>query len=183
MGVRRLDTRHLSIGGIPKPQLLDLLVDAEVSLNGYARALFDDPKFTTEPSPRLVRVTTVSLPDIGLHHGGTFAEIVAAAAEQRLMLCPLEVAPHLRLSYLDQPVGPYLTVASPEPHPGTESPNGFYLRHCGDGLWLRGYEAGDENVFSPEFSDYVFMQPEDIAAGGTATTARPHPRREETTEC
>lgn len=40
----------------------------------------------------------------------------------------------LRLQYLDQPQGPYLTVASPETRPGPETPNGFYLRHIDDVL-------------------------------------------------
>jgi hypothetical protein len=60
------------------------------------------------------------------------------------------------LSYLEQPLGPYLTVASRELRPGLETPNGFYLRHLDDGLWLRGYEAGPENVYLSDFTDFVF---------------------------
>ncbi len=146
----------ISIGGRTKPELLAELSHHDVLLNEYAHNLFADPKFTTAPAPQTVRVQRVSLSDIGLSDGGTFDEIVAAAACRDLQLCPLEVAPNLRLAYLDQPVGPYLTVASPEPRPGTESPNGFYLRHLDDGLWLRGYEAGPENIYPPDFSDFVF---------------------------
>ena len=147
---------EIRVGGRTKPELLAELLHHNVMLNEYARELFADPMFTAAQTPRTVRVRQVSLPDLGLSAGGTFDEIVAAAACCDLQLCPLEVAPYLRLAYLDQPVGPYLTVASPQPRPGTESPNGFYLRHLDDGLWLRGYEAGPENVYAPDFSDFVF---------------------------
>lgn len=150
---------EIRVGGRTKPELLAELLQQDVTLDEYAHDLFADPKFTTAHAPRTVRVRQVSLPDIGLTAGGTFDEIVAAAVLCDLQLCPLEVAPHLRLAHLDQPVGPYLTVASPEPRPGPESPNGFYLRHLDDGLWLRGYEAGPENIYPPDFSDFVFEVP------------------------
>jgi hypothetical protein len=86
---------------------------------------------------------------------------MAKAATLGLGPCPLEVAPHLRLSYLDQLEGPYLTVASLKLRPGAETPNGFYLRRLDDGLWLRGYESGPENVYPPDFSEFVFVQPAD----------------------
>ena len=40
---------------------------------------------------------------------------------------------------------------------GPETPNGFYLRRLEDGLWLRGYESGPENIYPPGFTDFVFM--------------------------
>lgn len=147
---------EICVGGRTKDELLAELSRRGVMLNAYALALFADPDFTTADEERTVRVKQVSLAEIGLPDGGTFAEIVARAARSELRLCPLEVGPHLRLAYLDQPPGPYLTVASPEPRPGTASPNGFYLRHLDDGLWLRGYEADPDNVYPPDFSDFVF---------------------------
>ncbi len=149
--------RTLTIGGVTKRELLVRLKEASVSLNDYARELFDDPGFHTMPGSSEVEVVAISLPELGLSEGGTFDQILEHAAAKGLKTCPLEVAPHLRLSYLDQPRGPYLTVASRELHPGTEQPNGFYLRHLDDGLWLRGYESGPENVYAPDFSDFVFL--------------------------
>lgn len=147
---------EIRIGGRTKDELLAELSQRGVMLNDYARALFADPEFTTANEERTVRVEQISLFEIGLPEGGTFDAIVARAARSNLRLCPLEVGPCLRLAYLDQPPGPYLTVASPEPGPGTGSPNGFYLRHLDDGLWLRGFEAGPENIYPPDFSDFVF---------------------------
>ncbi|NOX31031.1 MAG: hypothetical protein GXP35_13440 [Actinobacteria bacterium] len=130
-------------------------------MNDYARDLFADATFTISSEVRQVQVVLVSLPEIGLPAGGLFDEILSQAATLGLEPCPLEVAPHLRLSYLDQPRGPYLTVASLELRPGPETPNGFYLRHLDDGLWLRGYESGPENLYPPDFTDFVFVLPDE----------------------
>ena len=142
-----------------------MLSQQGVMLNDYARTLFADAAFTTSIEVRNVGLVQVSLPDIGLRDGGRFDEIVARAATLKLEPCPLEVGPHLRLDYLDQPQGPYLTVASPVLRPGSETPNGFYLRHLDDGLWLRGYEAGPENVYPPDFTDFVFALPSGEPSG------------------
>lgn len=152
---------ELRIGGVTKEQLLADLERAGVLLNDYARALFADAAFTTATEPRTTRLAQVSLPEIGLPDGGRFDEIVAGAAARGLEPCALEVGPQLRLAHLDQPRGPYLTVASPELRPGTETPNGFYLRHLADGYHLRGYEAGPENHYPPDFTDFVFALTEE----------------------
>jgi len=155
--VRFENVRDLRVGGLTKPELLQRLEHHNVSLNDYARDLFADADFETSSTSRDVRLVLVSLPEIGLPAGGTFDEILTKAANVGLEPCPLEVAPHLRLSYLDQPEGPYLTVASVKLRSGPETPNGFYLRRLEDGLWLRGYESGPENIYPPGFTDFVFM--------------------------
>ncbi len=148
---------ELDIGGVSKTELLAALERQRVQLNEYARALFADEAFHTSPRSRTVRLAQVSPVDLGLPDGGRYDEIVAAAADRGLEPCPLEAGPHLRLAHLDQPLGPYLTVASPELRPGPETPNGFYLRRLDDGLWLRGYEAGPENHYPSDFTDFVFL--------------------------
>ncbi len=147
----------LTIGGLTKSELLSELGQRSISLNDYARLLFADPARGTATHTQDIQVAVVTLPEIGLPCGGTFAEILDHASALGLEPCPLDVAPHLRLAYLDQPQGPYLTVASLELRPGPETPNGFYLRHLPDGLWLRGYESGPENVYPPDFTDFAFL--------------------------
>lgn len=129
-----------------------------MSLNAYAETLFADPLFVTADEPTSVRLTVVSLRDLGLDRGGRYDEIVDRAAEQGLAVCAMEVAPHLRLSYLDQPIGPYLTIASLKLRRDEGYPNGFYLRHLDDGFWLRGYNAGADVVYSPDFTRFVFVE-------------------------
>lgn len=155
------EVRELRVGGVTKPDLLQRLAQQAVSLNEYARDLFADADFETSPVARDVRVAFVSLLELGLPDGGLFDDILAQAATLGLVPCLLEVAPHLRLSYLDQPEGPYLTVASLKLRPGAATPNGFYLRRREDGLWLRGYESGPENIYPPDLTDFVFMYPGD----------------------
>ena len=140
--------------------MLERLAAHGVSLNDYARALFDDEAFTTSEAAREVTVVFVSLAELGLTDGACFPDIVAAAAAQGLAPCPLELAPHLRLAWLEQPVGPYLTVASHRLHDDPEAPHGLYLRHREDGLWLRGFQADDEYVYPPDFTDFVFVHSE-----------------------
>ncbi len=161
------DLTELCIGGVTKAELLARLRLKGVSLNDYARTLFADSAFTTSSEVRCVRVVQVSLAEIGLPDGGRFDEILIEAARLGLEPCPLEVGPHLRLAFLDQPMGPYLTVASRELRPGPETPNGFYLRRLEDGLWLRGYEAGPENVYPADFTDFVFVRPRGETACGS----------------
>ncbi len=160
------DVRALAIGGVDKPELERRLADHDIRLNGYARTLFADPAFSTSATAREVRVATVSMVELGLDRGGRFDEIVDRAAQLGLAPCPLEVGPHLRLGLLDQPEGPYLTVASLPLRPGPETPNGFYLRRRPDGLWLRGYESGPENVYPADFTDWAFLVDDDIGPGG-----------------
>lgn len=127
-------------------------------MNDYADLLFGDRDFTTAPEIRHVQVAFVSTSEIGLPTGGTYMQILTNAARQGLSPCPLELAAHLRLGYLDQPEGPYLTVASADRTADPETPNGFYLRHLDGELWLRGYESGPENIYAPDFSRFVFVQ-------------------------
>jgi hypothetical protein len=53
----------------------------------------------------------------------------------------LYLAAFLRLDYLDQASGPYLTIASIKPEIDENFPNGFYLRSFENVLWLRVYKA------------------------------------------
>lgn len=159
-GMRFRNLRELWVGGVNKGELLRRLAQQSVSLNEYARVLFADADFATTSELTKVRLALVSLPEIGLPAGGTYEDILARAASVGLEPCELEVAPHLRLDYLDQPEGPYLTVASVKLRADPELPNGFYLRRLEDGLWLRGYESGPENLYASGFSDFVFVYPE-----------------------
>ncbi len=158
MAIREL--QPLVIGGSTKGELLWRLGLAGVSLNEYATVLFADPIFRPSPEPYEVRPVVVSLPDFGLSDGGTYEQIVERAAAEGLTECPTEVGPHLRLRYLDQPEGPYLTIASAKLRPEDPFPNGLYLRRLADGLWLRGYNSGPENIYRPDFTDFVFLRAE-----------------------
>lgn len=95
--------RTLEIGGQSKEELLSALRRHDVGMNEYAHTLFSDTAFTTSRNSRRVKAIEVSVTELGLREGGTSAEIFAIAQHTGLALCPLELAPRLRLEYLANP--------------------------------------------------------------------------------
>lgn len=139
-------------GAVPKPELLELLVNAGVQLNDYARALFDSELFVTSPDEFAVDVVQTSPDELGLAVRATLPAILEAAAARGLRPCPVELGPHLRLQYLGQPASEgariesthraplgALTVVSIPLLDDDDFPKGFYLRSIDGNPWLRGY--------------------------------------------
>ncbi len=170
--LRSAVTRTIRVGGMSKAELLARLSDAKVELNESARVLFAHDKFTTSSAVSNIQTVEVSVADLGCLSGGgggaggegaTIERIHERAAACGLSLCPLELGPHMRLQYLDQPEGfighppsqhrappGSLTIASPELTSDDEIPKGFYLRRIEGVLWLRGYRSGADHLWSPE---------------------------------
>lgn len=156
-------TRVVRIGGLTKDELLTQLQAAGVRLNEAGQTLFADERFTTAPISSSVEVVETAVAGLGLPDGATFARIVEQAAGRGLTLCPLELGPHLRLQFTDQPEGHVgqpptrhrappgsLTVASAPLADDEDTPKGFYLRRIEGALWLRGYRAPPEHHYWPE---------------------------------
>jgi hypothetical protein len=166
----KLRLRTIQVGGLTKQELLTRLVAAEIQLNESARALFAHDRFTTSPVVSTIEIVELSVAELGFAAGATIAPIYDNAAARGLALCPLELAPHLRLQYTDQPEGAVgqpatqhrappgsLTVASRELTSDDDTPKGFYLRRIAGVLWLRGYCSGPEHVWSAE-DRFVFCR-------------------------
>lgn len=160
-------TRAVDVGGSTKPELIQELQRNTISMNEFAERLFASDHFTTAPTRYSVMSVELTVRNLGFTRGATIAEIYGRARELGLSLCPLELGPHLRLQYLDQPEGywgkPFrrhqapcgsITIASEE-LAEDGFPKGFYLRRIKGVLWLRGYcsrpehvwDAGDHLVF------------------------------------
>lgn len=168
-------TRMARIGGVPKVELLSRLQGAGVLLNDAAQALFADARFTTSSVSSLVETIQVSVAALGFPDGATFAMVVKRAATNGLLLCPLELGPHLRLQFTDQPEGSLgqlaskhcappgsLTLASAAVSEDDETPKGFYLRRIEGDLWLRGYQSWPGHNWSPQ-DVFVFVRPHNVA--------------------
>lgn len=153
--------RAVAIGGLSKAELLERLRSNHVSLNESAGRLFASDRFTTAQTRHCLTTVELTVRDLGFPRGATSIEVYARAAALGLSLCPLELGPHLRLSYLDQPEGYWgqpvlqhqapsgsLTVASEPLVQDDDFPKGFYLRRIEGALWLRGYRAGAEHVWT-----------------------------------
>lgn len=159
--------RVVRVGGVPKQELLSRLQKAGVQFNEAAESLFGDNRFVTSPDETLLEIVEVSVGELGLRDGADFEAIVERAAGNRLVLGPLELGPHLRLQFTDQPEGSKgkpstshrappgsITIASAPLADDDETPKGFYLRRIEGVLWLRGFRASSDHVYS---ADDVFV--------------------------
>jgi hypothetical protein len=148
--------KTISVAGTPKGPLVGRLIEAGVQFNEYAKILFEHPAFSISDKAEQVRLVKLKSSELGISIPSSFLEIIKKSAEFGLELCPLYVAAFLRLEYLEQPEGPYLTVASARIEQDQNYPTGFYLRNYENSLWLRGYQATDEYKW-PIDSEFIFL--------------------------
>jgi hypothetical protein len=162
--------RTASVGGLTKTELVQELRRNSISINEAGERLLASDRFTISEARYSVTTVELTVGDLGFAQGSTSAEIYARAAALGLGLCPLELGPHLRLQYLDQPEG-YLgqpvrqhqapsgsiTIASAELSEDHSFPKGFYLRRIQGELWLRGYQSGPEHVWAPD-DHFIFSR-------------------------
>ncbi len=155
--------RTVRIGGLSKAELLQRLVNAGIQINAIGQELFADARFRTHEVPTSIDSIQTTVADLGLTHGGVFAQIVEAGTERGLALCPLELGPHLRLALMDQAEGAQgaaqtqhkappgsITLVSPPLSNDEDTLHGFYLRRIEGALWLRGYKSWSGHVWQPE---------------------------------
>jgi len=155
------------VGGTSKAELLRALRERGVRLNAAAETLFEDRRFTVLDEGRVIEIeieiAAVSVGELGLNEGASYAQVTARALESGLVECPLELGPYLRMQFPDQPEADggasttrgrappgSITIASP-PLDDTEGPpKGFYLRRAEGVSWLRGYWASPDHVWDPD---------------------------------
>lgn len=160
---RALIPSAVSIGGISSSELLAVLRSQSVQLNEAAEALFHDRRFTTLTRRQVVEIAALTVAELGFGEGATYGQLIARALERGLTECPLELGPHLRVQFLDQPDGAdgapvthgrappgSITVASSPLDDGEDTAKGFYLRRVDSLLWLRGYWSWPGHIWAPE---------------------------------
>lgn len=150
--------RTVEVGGLTKAQLREQFRQHGISLNAQGERLMTEVPFTRSESPCRLETVELTVRQLGFPEGATSAEIFARAGELGLELCPLEVGPYLRLQYLDQPQGFWITIASQKPAEPADVPSGFYLRRLEDGLWLRGYTASPDHLWDAD-DHFIFCKP------------------------
>lgn len=151
------------VGGMDKSEVLQALRAHEVQLNRAAEMLFEDRRFTLLSQPQVIGIAAVSVAELGFGEGATYAQLTARARESGLGECPLELGPYLRMQFPGQPEGAAgrppthgrappgsITIASSPLDDTDETPKGFYLRRIDGVLWLRGYWASLDNLWSPD---------------------------------
>ncbi|GAA2055413.1 hypothetical protein [Leifsonia soli] len=157
---READTLPLRVGGRTRAELRRALASANVRINAHAETLLDHPTFDAR-EPDLVTVVTRTVIELGFSAGATLPELLAAAPDHGLALCPPDTGPYFRLAMTSQANAPdsilsagrspagAVIVASAPLSPDVEFPKGFYLRVVDDESWLRGYRCDDEYRHSP----------------------------------
>lgn len=163
-------TRIVEVGGLTKTQLIQKLQQYSILMNESGERLFADDKFMTSDTKYSLQTVELTVDELGFPDGATTAQIFKRASELGLKLCPLELGPHLRLVYLDQPEGcsgnplrrhqapaGSITIASEILTEDDDFPKGFYLRRINGVLWLRGYCADHLHVWNPD-DHFIFCQ-------------------------
>jgi hypothetical protein len=164
-------TRTVEVGRLTKSQLIQKLHQYSILINEYGEMLLADEKFTTSDTKYSLLTVELTVGDLGFPNGATTPQIFKRANELGLELCPLELGPHLRLNYLDQPEGysgntlqsnqapsGSITIASEILTEDDDFPKGFYLRRINGVLWLRGYLADHLHIWNPD-DNFIFCQP------------------------
>lgn len=155
--------RTVEVGGLTKSELIQALQRNAISVNESAERLLASKHFTTSEMRYSLTTVELTVHNLGFPRGATIAEIYRRAGEHGFGLCPLELGPHLRLQYLDQPEGywgkPFrrhqapsgsITIASEKLAEDDNLANGFYLRRIKGVLWLRGYHCGPQHVWNAD---------------------------------
>lgn len=147
--------KEVIVGGVSRDGLIHRLVQSGVQWNDYAKILFEHRDFSPDGPVEKHQLVKVRPSDFGLVNPYSLESAVSLGSHLGLRPCPLSLAAFLRLEYLDQAEGPYLTVASVRPASDENGPAGFYLRNFENSLWLRGYRAAGECDF-PSDNEFVF---------------------------
>ncbi|GGP11846.1 helicase [Oceanobacillus neutriphilus] len=153
--------------GYTKSQLMQRMKENKILLNELAEKLIASDYFEVSNECYQAKIIEIAVKDLDFVDGATTSQLFSKAANLKLHLCPLELAPYIRLAYLNQKEGydahqlknraPYgsITVASKIFCEDISVPKGFYLRRIQGDLWLRGYIADEEHVWNPD--DYFIF--------------------------
>ena len=163
-------SRAVQIGGETKSELLARLARNGVELNEAARVLLASDKFITSDARKQLSTVELRVRNLGFPLGATTSDLYTSAMRLGLHLCPVELGPHLRLQFLDQPEGflgqpvwqhrappGSIIIASEILSEDDDFPKGFYLRRIEGTLWLRGYWSGNQHICDPE-DRFVFCR-------------------------
>lgn len=161
--------RTFEVGGLSKRQLIQKLKQNSILLNKFAEQLLADDHFTVSDKVYSIKTVELTVRNLGFPEGGILAHFYRKAIKLGLKLCPLELAPYVRLAYQNQSDGnlnrdqqhkaPYvsITIASRTLTEDDKFPKGFYLRKVDGILWLRGYVCDDTHIWEPD-DRFIFVK-------------------------
>jgi hypothetical protein len=139
--------------------LREALDAAHVRIGDAANEILGRPGFSFGRRKIELDLVVVSVADLGFGgRGASLADVHARAAQLGLELCPAELAPNLRLQYLNQPIGESLQIAMKPEATYHGEPIALALTNGGEGLLLIGGDAHPDQIQSAPLR-FVFVRP------------------------
>jgi hypothetical protein len=146
----------------------DALSDAgrRIGVGETANEIMGRPLFQYAQSPKHLRLFRVTGFDLGYHDDGNVSlrDIYQRASELEYDLCPAEVGPMLRLSYLDQAPGEFLEIAHLPVHRYGGQPIRFMVGYDGWTLLLLGNVGDLETMVPAQSLVFIFCKAALIAS-------------------
>jgi hypothetical protein len=146
--------------------LLNALDAAGCAVGDSAAQALARPAFTVSATKASVELVAVSVAELGFQADVVrLSDIYARARELGLALAAAEIAPQLRLQYLDQPLGEFLIAMEPiETWEG--APVILTVANFGAGLVILG-RNGSPDAQIPVASRFLFARPNETASATT----------------
>jgi hypothetical protein len=138
------------------------LDSARMRIGDSADEILGRPGFVFSKSRMDVSLVVLTVADLGFEKAAPLEHVYRRAAQLGLDLCPAEVAPLLRLQYVNQPLGEFLRVAMQPIATYGGEPVDLTLANGGTGLLLIGGEARPDLMLQAT-ARFVFVRPDRIA--------------------
>ena len=164
--------KTITIGELAGVNAVRAAMDAApcaIFIGDWADEILGRPAFPFRLAKTELDLVVVTVAQLGFgEQGAALGHIHARAITFGLELCPAEVGPILRLSYLDQPPGEFLHIAMPPVARYSGELVDFTLGNGGTGLLLIGGNARPDVVL-PGSIRFVFVKPRPgtVVASGT----------------
>jgi hypothetical protein len=157
--------KHITLGTFNDVNAMrEALETAHVHIGDSANEVLGRPAFTWSHSKIESDLVVVAVADLGFgERGASLAQIYARAVRLGLELCPAEVAPYLRLQYLQQPVGEILQIAMRPVATYHGEPVDLAVADGGEGLLLVGGEGRSDRIASGTVR-FVFVRPRQVVS-------------------
>ena len=133
---------------------------ARVRVDGYAREMIENWKFTLTAQLERIELVKVRTFDLDCPACATFRQIYEAALRCQLILCSADVGPQLRVQYRESAPGidPLRVAMSSLPDARSEHFRIFSVERPDDsGYWLKGVQC-DEDYVWPADTRWVFRR-------------------------
>lgn len=155
--------KTITTGTFPDTFALNGALDtARCAVGDMAREVLARPAFVVSAQKTTVELFAVSAADLGFKTDVvTLANVYARAQELGFGLAPAEIAPQLRLQYLDQPIGEFLIIGIEPIRTWKGDPVILNVANGGAGLILIGQD-GKPGAEISVFSRFLFVRSEAV---------------------